>query len=85
MESRPGNKAHPFLLNIVILHVNLFGQVAFELAEAYLAYDEEKMRELSKKLILPLSRLKSCGKEFVLEYGILTITAEIANDTDWLK
>ena len=27
MENRPGNKAHPFLLTIVILHVNLFGQV----------------------------------------------------------
>ena len=27
MENRPGNKAHPFPLTIVILHVNLFGQV----------------------------------------------------------
>ena len=48
-------------------------------------YDKEKIDELARKLILPLSRLKFCGKEFVLENGLPTITAEIANDTDWLK
>ena len=60
-------------------------EVAREMARAYIADDLEKMRELAKKLILPLSRLKFHGKEHVLKYGLPTITAEIANDTDWLK
>ena len=60
-------------------------EVAREMARAYIADDEEKMDELAKKLILPLSRLKFHGKEHVLKYGLPTITAETANDTDWLK
>ncbi len=60
-------------------------QVARDMVDALDADDKEKIDELARKLILPLSRLKFCGKEFVLENGLPTITAEIANDTDWLK
>ena len=60
-------------------------EVAREMARAFIADDSEKMIELAKKLILPLRRLKSYGKDYVLENGLPTITAEIANDTDWLK
>ena len=60
-------------------------EVAREMARAFIADDSEKMIELAKKLILPLRRLKSYGKDYVLENSLPTITAEIANDTDWLK
>ena len=60
-------------------------QVAHDIADAIAAKDYEKMHELGKKLIIPLSLLKCYGKEFVLATGVPTITAEIANDTDWLK
>ena len=60
-------------------------QVARDIVKAISAKDYEKMDELAKKMILPLSLLKGYGKERVLEYGLPTITAEIANDTDWLK
>ena len=60
-------------------------QVAHDIADAIAAKDYEKMDELAKKMILPLSLLKGYGKERVLEYGLPTITAEIVNDTDWLK
>ena len=60
-------------------------QVARDIVRAISAKDYEKMDELAKKMILPLSLLKGYGKERVLEYGLPTITAEIANDTDWLK
>ena len=60
-------------------------QVARDMVDALDADDKEKIDELARKLILPLSRLKFCGKEFVLENGLPTITAEIVNDTDWLK
>ena len=60
-------------------------QVAHDIADAIAAKDYDKMDELAKKLIIPLSLLKCYGKERVLEYGLPTITAEIANDTDWLK
>ena len=60
-------------------------QVAHDIADAIAAKDYEKMDELAKKMILPLSLLKCYGKEFVLATGVPTITAEIANDTDWLK
>ena len=60
-------------------------EVAREMARAISAKDYEKMDELGKKLIIPLSLLKCYGKEFVLATGVPTITAEIANDTDWLK
>ena len=56
-------------------------EVAREMARAFIADDSEKMIELAKKLI-PLRRLKSYGKDYVLENGLPTITAEIANDTD---
>ena len=59
--------------------------IARQMADAIIAGDEEKQVELDKKLILPLSRLKSLGKDYVLENGLPTITAEIVNDTDWLK
>ena len=76
-------KPHPDEDKYVLSPENV--QVAFDMARAYIADDEEKMDELAKKLILPLSRLKFHGKEHVLKYGLPTITAEIANDTDWLK
>ena len=60
-------------------------KVAHQMADALGARDQEKIDELAKKLILPLSQLKAYGKEFVPENGLPTITAEIANDTDWLK
>ena len=60
-------------------------QVAHDIADAIAAKDYDKMHELAKKMILPLSLLKCYGKERVLEYGLPTITAEIVNDTDWLK
>ena len=60
-------------------------QVARDMLDALEIDDKEKIDELARKLILPLSRLKFCGKEFVLENGLPTITAEIVNDTDWLK
>ena len=60
-------------------------QVAHDIADAIAAKDYDKMDELAKKMILPLSLLKGYGKEFVLATGLPTITAEIANDTDWLK
>ena len=60
-------------------------QVARDMLDALEIDDDEKIDELARKLILPLSRLKFYGKEFVLENGLPTITAEIVNDTDWLK
>ena len=60
-------------------------QVARDIVRAISAKDYDKMDELGKKLIIPLSLLKCYGKEFVLATGVPTITAEIANDTDWLK
>ena len=60
-------------------------EIANQMADAVIAKDHEKMAELDKKMILPLARLKSLGKEEVLRRGLPTITAEIVNDTDWLK
>ena len=60
-------------------------QVARGIARAISAKDYDKMYELAKKLIIPLSLLKCYGKEFVLATGVPTITAEIVNDTDRLK
>ena len=76
-------KPHPDEDKYVLSPENV--QVAFDMVDAMSAKDYEKMDELAKKLILPLSRLKFHGKEHVLKYGLPTITAEIANDTDWLK
>ena len=42
-------------------------QVAHDIADAIAAKDYEKMDELAKKMILPLSLLKGYGKERVLE------------------
>ena len=60
-------------------------EYAHQMVKALVANDEEKMAELDKKLVLPLSQLKALGKEDVLRRGLPTITAEIVNDTDWLK
>ena len=59
--------------------------IARELADALIARDDDKVAEMKRKLVLPLRRLKHLGKDYVLEHGLPTITAEIANDTDWLK
>ncbi len=60
-------------------------KVVDELMDALIANDMEKIDELATKLILPLRELKGYGKDKVRKYGLPTITAEIANDTDWLK
>ena len=60
-------------------------QLARDMGDALLAGDEEKQAEIEKQMILPLSRLKFLGKEYVIENGLPTICAEIAGDTDWLK
>ena len=76
-------KPHPNEDDYVLSPENV--QCARDMVDALAAKDMERARELSKKLILPLWRLKSYGKEHILKNGIPTITAEIANDTDWLK
>jgi ABC-type histidine transport system ATPase subunit len=60
-------------------------QVTRDLADAFAARDQDRIIELRTKLILPLRSLKGYGKEYVIRNGLPTITAEIANDTDWLK
>ncbi len=56
-----------------------------QIAEALLADDMDKVDELLTKWILPLKSLKNLGREFVIRNGLPTVTAEIANDTDWLE
>ena len=60
-------------------------EIARQMADAVIANDEDKMAELDKKLVLPLRRLKAIGRDGVLRRGLPTITAEIVDDTDWLK
>ena len=76
-------KPHPDEDKYVLAPENV--QCAMDMVDALAANDMEKVNELAKKLILPLRTLKGNGKEFVLRKGLPTITAEIANDTDWLK
>ena len=59
-------------------------EYAHQMADAIIARDEEKMAEIERKMILPLARLKTLGKEYIHENGVPTICAEIVNDTDWL-
>ena len=60
-------------------------QVARDMVDALVAKDQHKIDELATKMVLPLSLLKAFGKDFVLRNGLPTVTAELANDTDWLK
>jgi hypothetical protein len=60
-------------------------KVVYELADALEAGDLDRIYELQTKMILPLKTLKYYGSEYVIRNGLPTITAEIANDTDWLK
>ena len=57
-------------------------KIAHEIADALVANNQEKIDELAKKLILPLSKLKFHVKNLVLENGLPTITTEVANHTD---
>ncbi len=59
--------------------------VAEEMVEALESEDQQRIDELAAKMVLPLSLLKAIGKEKVAEYGFPTLTAELANDTEWLK
>jgi hypothetical protein len=74
---------HPDEDKYVLSKENL--QVARDLADALMADDDDLIYELRTKFILPLRSLKGYGKEYVIRHGLPTITAEIANDTDWLK
>ena len=56
-----------------------------QMVDAIVDDDEERMAELEKKIIIPLARLKTLGKEYIHKHGVPTITAELVNDTDWLK
>ena len=47
--------------------------------------DMSKVYELHSKAVFPLRMLKAAGKDIVLETRTSTLTAELANDTDWLK
>jgi hypothetical protein len=60
-------------------------QVNRDLADALVARDQDRIDELRRKFVLPLKALKGYGREYVIRHGLPTITAEIANDTDWLE
>jgi hypothetical protein len=60
-------------------------QVCRDLVDALMADDIDQIYELRTKFILPLKALKGYGREYVIRNGLPTITAEIANDTEWLK
>ncbi len=60
-------------------------QATLDMADALVSYDMEEIRRAAKKVIFPLDTLKVFGKDFVNDYELSTITAEIANDTQWLK
>ena len=47
--------------------------------------DMSKVYELNSKVVVPLSMLKALDKDLIHETGTSTLTAELANDTDWLK
>jgi hypothetical protein len=60
-------------------------KVTNDLIDALYNKDYDKFDELRSKVIFPLSLLKAYGKDFVIRNGLPIITAEIVNDTDWLK
>jgi hypothetical protein len=60
-------------------------KVTHDFIDALKNKDWDKIAELETKIIFPLKTLKSFGQEFVIRHGLPTITAEIANDTEWLK
>jgi hypothetical protein len=60
-------------------------QTRNELVDALVARDQDRIDELRRKFVLPLKALKGYGRDYVIRHGLPTITAEIANDTDWLK
>jgi hypothetical protein len=60
-------------------------KICRDLGDALVAGDRDRIDELRRKFVLPLRSLKGYGREYVIRHGLPTITAEIANDTDWLK
>ncbi len=60
-------------------------QATLDMADALVSGDAEEIRRVAKKIIFPLDTLKILGKDFINDYGFPTITAELANDTQWLK
>jgi hypothetical protein len=74
---------HPDEKKYILSPENL--QVCRDLVDALVARDQDRIDELRRKLILPLRSLKGYGREYVIRNGLPTITAEIADDTDWLK
>ena len=60
-------------------------QATLDMSMALTANDTEEIQRLATKMVLPLGLLKAVGKDFIHKYNLPITTAELANDTEWLK